>query len=134
MFQLKVISIKSYFLELRSHINSPVTPDIQTEESVPPNLGSYELRGRRVGKSVVPEIKYETLTFKHFFPKLIKNFKVFDFSLRKDPFRLQVNLNLNENLKTFPTSFPKFYITFPAFHRKKIKKQSQNKETRKGKL
>jgi hypothetical protein len=35
-------------LELRSQINSPVTPDIQTEENIPPILGSYELRGRRV--------------------------------------------------------------------------------------
>ena len=50
-------------LELRSHINSPVTPDIQTEENIPPILGSYELRWRRVEKSVVPETKYETLTF-----------------------------------------------------------------------
>ena len=119
-------------LELRSHLNSPVTPDIQTEENILPILGSYELRGRRVEKSVVPETKYETLTFKHFFPKLIKTFKVFDFSLRRDPFRLQVNLNLNENLKTFLTSFPKFDIKFSAFHRKKMKKQSQ-KETRKKK-
>ena len=117
-------------LELRSHLNSPVTPDIQTEENILPILGSYELRGRRVEKSVVPETKYETLTFKHFFPKLIKTFKVFDFSLKRDPFRLQVNLNLNENLKTFLTSFPKFDIKFSAFHRKKMKKQSQkrNKE------
>ena len=112
-------------LELRSHLNSPVTPDIQTEENILPILGSYELRGRRVEKSVVPETKYETLTFKHFFPKLIKTFKVFDFSLRRDPFRLQINLNLNENLKTFLTSFPKFDIKFSAFHRKKMKKQSQ---------
>ena len=84
-------------------------------------------------KSVVPETKYETLTFKHFFPKLIKTFKVFDFSLRRDPFRLQVNLNLNENLKTFLTSFPKFDIKFSAFHRKKMKKTKSkgNKEKEK---
>jgi hypothetical protein len=51
-----------------------------------------------------------------------------------DPFRLQVNLNLNENLKTFLTSFPKFDIKFSAFHRKKIKKQNKKeKETRKKK-
>ncbi len=128
-------------LELRSHINSPVTPDIQTEENISPILGSYELRGRRVEKSVVkqkylrkvPETKYETLAFKHFFSKLIKTFKVFDFSLRRDPFKLQVNLNLNENLKTFLTSFPKFDIKFSAFHRKKMKKTKSkgNKEKEK---
>ena len=108
-------------IELRSLINSPVTPDIQTKEKIPPFLGFYELRGRKVQKIVLPEIKYETLTFKHFFVKLIKTFKVFDFSLRKDPFRLQVNLNLNENLKTFLTNFPKFDNKFSAFHRKKKK-------------
>ena len=70
-------------VELRSLINSPVTPDIQTEENIAPILGSYELRGRRVEKSVITETKYETLTF-----KLIKTFKVFDFSLRKGPFRI----------------------------------------------
>ncbi len=119
-------------LELRSLINSAVTSDVQTEENIVPVFGSYVLRGRRVVKSVVPETKYETLTFKHFFPKLLKTFNIFDFSLRRDPFRLQANLNLNENLKTFLTSFPKFDIKFSAFHRKKIKKQNQSqKETRK---
>ena len=47
-------------LELRSLINSPVTPDNQTEENIVPVLGSYELRGRRAEKSVIPETKYET--------------------------------------------------------------------------
>ena len=56
-------------IELRSLINSPVTPDIQTEENIVPVLCYHELRGRRVEKSVIPEAKYETLTFKHFFPK-----------------------------------------------------------------
>jgi len=122
-------------LELRSLINSAVTPDVQTEENILPVVGSYELRGRRVVKSVIPETKYETLTFKHFFPKLLKTFNFFDFSLRRDPFRLQINLHLNENLKIFLTSFPKFDIKYSAFHRKKIKKQNQNqKETRKKKL
>jgi hypothetical protein len=121
-------------LELRSLINSAVTPDVQTEENILPVVGSYELRGRRVVKSVIPETKYETLTFKHFFPKLLKTFSFLDFSLRRDPFRLQINLHLNENLKIFLTSFPKFDIKFSAFHRKKIQKQNQNqKETRRKK-
>jgi hypothetical protein len=74
------------------------------------------------------------MTFQNIFPKLLKTFNFFDFSLRRDPFRLQINLNLSENLKIFLTSFPKFDIKFSAFHRKKIKKQNQNqKETRKKK-
>jgi hypothetical protein len=120
-------------VELRSLINSPVTPDIHTEENIVPVLGSYELRGRRVEKNIIPETKYETLTFKHFFPKLIRTLKFFDFSLRRDSFGLQVNLNLNENIKIFLGNFPIFDIKFSAFHRKKVKKQSQKKETGKGK-
>jgi hypothetical protein len=52
-------------LELRSLINLTVTPDIQADENILLILGSYELRGRSVEKSVT---KYETLTSKHFFP------------------------------------------------------------------
>ena len=59
-------------------------------------MGPFGLRESRAENSVIPETKYETLTFKQFFPKLIKTFKIFDFSLRRDPVRLQVNLNLNE--------------------------------------
>jgi hypothetical protein len=75
-------------LELRSIINEPVSSDAKTEDEIVPVLSTYELRGRRVEKSVIPETKYETLTFKHFFSKLIKTFKIFD---------------LNENPKTFLT-------------------------------
>ncbi len=99
-------------LELRLIINEPVSPDAQTEDEIVPMLE----------KSVIPETKYETLTFKHFFPKLIKTFRIFDFSLKRDPFRLQVNLNLNEYLKIFLTSFPIFDIKFSAVHKKKMKK------------
>jgi hypothetical protein len=41
-----------------------------------------------------------------FFPKCLKTFKIFEifyFLLTRDPFSLQVNLNLNENLKKFFT-------------------------------
>jgi hypothetical protein len=103
-------------LELRSLINSSVIPDLETEENFDHLLGSYELRGRRVEKNGIPETKYETLTFKNFFPKLIKTFRNFDFSLR-NPFRLQVNLNLNENLKTFAS--PNLILNFPHFIERK---------------
>ncbi len=42
----------------RSLINSAVTPDVQPEENIVPAFGSFELRSRRVVKSVVPETKY----------------------------------------------------------------------------
>ncbi len=56
----------------------------------------------------------------------------FRFSLRRDHFRLEVNLNLNENLKIFLHNFPKFDIKFSAFYRKKMKKPSQKKKQGKG--
>ena len=115
-------------LELQSSLNLPLTPNDQTVEGFLPVLGTYELRGRRVEKSVIPETKFETLTFKHFFPKLLKTFKIFDFSLRRESFRLQVNLNLNENLKIFLTHFPKFDIKYSTFYRKKMKKKIKIKQ------
>ncbi len=71
----------------------------------------------------------ENLTFKHFFSKFLRTFKSFDFSLRKDSFRTQINLELKENLKTFPEKFPKFDIKYSAFFRKKKKliKPKRNK-------
>jgi len=138
-FDVKSLSMRFLFnmfknikspLELQSSLNLPLTPDDQTVEGFLPVLGTYELRGRSVKKSVIPETKFETLTFKHFFPKLLKTFKIFDFSLRRESFRLQVNLNLNENLKIFLTHFPKFDIKYSTFYRKKMKKKSKSNKER----
>ena len=65
----------------------------------------YNLRrGRLLVKKTIPETKYETLTFKYFFPNLLNSFKHFDFFARKDSFKTQINLKMDENLKTvFPT-------------------------------
>jgi hypothetical protein len=60
---------------------------------------AYSLRGRTIIKSIIPETKFETLTFKHFFPRLLKTFKHFDFALRKDVFKTPmnpVNMHVNE--------------------------------------
>ncbi len=97
-----------------------------------PSQGVYELRrGRTLVKSIIPETEYETLTFKHFFPKLLRTFKSLDFSLKKDSFRTQINLELKENLKTFLEKLPKFDIKYSAFFRKKKKlikpKRNKNK-------
>jgi hypothetical protein len=85
-------------------------------------------RGRTLVKNIFPETKYETLTFKYFFPKLLSTFKRFDFSLRKDS-KTPVNLDLKKSLKTFLEKFPKFDIKYSAFFRKKKKliKTKRNK-------
>ena len=92
--------------------------------------GLYSLRGRTIIKSIIPETKFETLTFKHFFPRLLKTFKHFDYTLRKDSFKTQVNLYLRENIKLFLNKFPKFDIKYSAYYRKKKKNLSKAKKAR----
>ena len=47
--------------------------------------------------------------------------------MRRETFRLQVNLNLNENLKIFLESFPEFDIKYTAFQRRKEVKKEQGR-------
>jgi hypothetical protein len=95
-------------VDLRSQINLPA-PEDDLEKQVEQTVNVYNLRrGRTLVKNIIPETKYETLTFKHFFPRLLSFYKHLDFSVRKYSFRLQINLNLNENLKIFMIKFPKF--------------------------
>ena len=79
-----------------------VQPDDDLDTLTEQTQDVHHLRRRRVlVKNVLPETKLESLTFKHFFPKLLRTFKHFDFNLNKDFFKLQINLNLDENLKKF---------------------------------
>ena len=106
-------------VDLKSQINIPA-PEDDLGKQLEKTVNVYNLRrGRTPVKSIIPETKYETLTFKHFFPRLLSFYKHLDFSVRKDSFRLQINLNLNENLKIFLDKFPKFDIKYTAFYRKK---------------
>jgi len=70
-------------VELKSYINQRALEDdsemlaVQTQDVF--NLR----RGRTLVKNVKPETKYETITFKHFLPKLLNTFKHFDFLSEK---------------------------------------------------
>ena len=68
-------------VELRSHIDLPAADDDlvnQTDQT----QEVYSLRrGRTIIKNKIPETKYDTLTFKHFFPKLLKSCKHLDFAV-----------------------------------------------------
>ena len=113
-------------VDLKSQINLPA-PEDDLGKQLEQTVNVYDLRrGRTLVKNIIPETKYETLTFKHFFPKLLSFYKHLDFSVRKDSFRLQINLNLNENLKIFLDKFPKFDIKYTAFYRKKKKKMEKS--------
>ena len=107
-------------VELKSSINLQISTNDSAKSDVKHTQDIYELRrGRNIVKNVILETKYETLTFKLFFPKLLKTFSNFNFSLGKDFFKFQVNTNLNEVIKIFLETFPKFDIKFTAYHPKK---------------
>ncbi len=109
-------------VKLRSQINLPV-PEDDLDKELEQIVNFYNLRrGRTLVKNIILETKYETLTFKHFFPKLLSVYNHLDSSTRKDSFRLQININLNENLKAFLGKFPKFDIKYTGFYRRKKKK------------
>jgi hypothetical protein len=130
LFAHGIKSNKKSPTELQAILNLPDQTENVTELNKSPTQGVYELRrGRTLVKNIIPETKYETLTFNYFFPKLLSTFKSFDFSLRKDSFKTQVNLDLKESLKTFLEKFPKFDIKYSAFFRKKKKliKSKRNK-------
>ena len=80
----------------------------------------------------IPETKFETLTFKHFFPRLLRTFSYFDYSLRGESFKTQINFNINDSLKTFLDKFPKFNVKYSTFcFKNKIKStRTKNKKKR----
>jgi hypothetical protein len=89
---------------------------------VQPIQGAYILRGRTIIKSIIPKTKFENLTFKHFFPRLLKTFKHLDLTLRMDSFKTQVNLFLREKVKIFFKQIPKiWYKVFRLLSQKKEK-------------
>ena len=117
-------------VELRSHIDLPA-PDDDLVNQTDQTQEVYSLRrGRTMIKNKIPETKYDTLTFKHFFPKLLKSCKHLDFAVSKDSFSTQINLNLNDNLNIFLAKFPKFDIKYTAFFRKKKKKMGKSKRNK----
>jgi hypothetical protein len=83
LFTHGIKSNKKSPVELRALIDFPAPTD--EPAGIKSSQGVYELRGggRTLVKSIIPETKYETLTFKHFFPKLSRTFRSLDFSLRK---------------------------------------------------
>ena len=91
----------------------------------------FKFRKGDKAKNLIPESKFETLTFKHFFPRLLNTFNHLDLTQIRDSLRLQVNLNLIENLNAFLIKFPKFEVKYSfQFHKRKkssVKKRSENK-------
>jgi len=57
----------------------------------------------------------------HFFPKLLRNFKSLDFSLRRDLFRAQINLELKGKSKNLSWKIPKIRYKILGFFSQKEK-------------
>ena len=104
----------------------PESNSEETLEEVAPEV--YKFRNGDKIKNIIPITKFETLTFKHFFPRLLKIFRHINFKLRKDSFKDQILTNIIENLKVFLKSFPKFDLKYSVFcHGKKNVQDRKNR-------
>ena len=74
-------------------------------------------KGEKI-KNIVPDTKFELLTFKNFFQRLLGIFRNFKYTLNKDAFKSQINLELGNNLKTFLENFHKFDVEYSNFSQK----------------
>ena len=125
LFANGIKSNKKSPAELQAIIDLPVLTENVTELNKSPPQGVYELRrGRTLVKNIIPETKYETLTFKYFFPELLSTFKSLDFSLGRNSFRTQVNLDLKES---FSWKIPKIWHKIFGFFSQKLIKSKRNK-------
>ena len=101
MFANNIIANNTAPIELKVMIGSPILTEDIAIESVEPTIATYNFRKGNKAKAVIPKTKYETLTFRHFFPRLLRIFQYFDFALRKDSFKIQITTHLKEGLATF---------------------------------
>jgi hypothetical protein len=75
LFAHGIKSNKKSPVELQALIDLPAPAE--ESAAIIPSQGVYELRrGRTLVKNIIPDTKYETLDFKHFFPKLLNIIKI----------------------------------------------------------
>ena len=84
MFVNNIIANNSAPIVLQVMIGSPIPMEDIAIESVEPTIATYNFRKGNKAKAVIPKTKFETLTFRHFFPRLLRIFQHFDFALRKE--------------------------------------------------
>jgi hypothetical protein len=100
----------SFTLNIINNRNAPIV----LKESLVGNIGQslnapeatseLEIRNLRSGpktKAAIPTTKYNHLTFKFFFQKLLGTFKNFNFNIKIDAFNSQVDLEIKKYLKVF---------------------------------
>ena len=64
-----------------------VVEESTPESKVVLSVNFYELRKGIKIKSTIPDTKFDSFTFKNFFPILLRTFKNFDFTLHKNAFK-----------------------------------------------
>ena len=99
--------------------------------NVPEATSELEIRNFRSGpkaKASIPTTKYDHLTFKFFFQKLLGTFKNFNFNIKIDAFKTQVDLEIKKYLKAFLKDFPKFNIPYSFFFKTKAKKRAKKRD------
>jgi hypothetical protein len=100
-------------------------------QNVPEATSELEIHNFRSGpkaKAPIPTTKYDHLTFKFFFQKLLGTFKNFNFNIKIDAFKTQVYLEIKKYLKAFLKDFPKFNIPYSFFFKTKAKKKASKRD------
>ena len=109
--------------------NSPVLLKGKLVEDVTENDESlkssvqafYEFRKGDKIKNIVPETKFELLTFESFFPRILKTFSNFQYILNKNAFKSQIYMEFSKNL--FLEKFNKFDFKYIIFSHKVARKK-----------
>ena len=136
-FQSRIYSkLLSFAHSIKNNQNSPIelkdsllnknlaNQDASSSEpivNIEPEQEFYNFRKKVKPKIKIPDTKFELLTFKYFFTKLLNTFDKFNFSVRTEAFKLQIILDFKNNLKHFLNNFPKFNVQYSSFcYKKKV--------------
>jgi hypothetical protein len=101
--------------ELKSTIN---LSDSSIDDPIA-GITRFNLRGRAPIKNNVPNTKYDHLTFRYFFPKLITKFDLFlDLKAKPDKFKILIDVHLTQVRKVFLDTFVKFNVSCITWRKK----------------
>ena len=103
-------------------------PDNSSDD---PNFEPFNLRKGAKTRNIIPDTKFDHLTFRYFFPKLISKILIklpnFDFAAKPEPFKVQINLLSNVILKIFLENFCNFRVTYCTFYKKKDERKKRRR-------
>ena len=106
---------------LKEKLSADIAKNDETVQA--PVQAFYELRKGEKIKNIVPDTKFEWLTFKSFFQRLLGIFRNYKYTLNKDAFKSQINLEIGKNLKIFLKNFHEFDVKYSNFSQKVTKRK-----------